>query len=199
MYSNQSVVVLTEDLVEISLGNFDAATFSKQTVEIVLVLSAACRESFWYKDGRRVAAARVDDDGGGGALSAPTTAAAGGVKYTASIDDDGIVHTLVVDDVGVPDGGIYTFRVPRSVEEPEPAVAEKDGQPTAETAAVSYRLEGSEHSANVTALMRGFEREVAETTAGSESLAGSGGDARAELHGTAADSCSNVLPDDASC
>ena len=132
-----------------SLGILDDVKFTHQTVEVVIVLSAPCDNSIWLKDGRRVA---PSDHPLGRALHRYH----GGTshvrpKYDASVDESGLVHTLVVSDVRVEDGGIYTFRVGRPGDGDDGDWLSGTSQST-----LRYRIEGSDDSANVQALMRGL-------------------------------------------
>jgi hypothetical protein len=130
----------------VSQGILDDVKFSHQTVEFIIVLSAPSGDGVWFKDGRRVAPSEHPlvqaVEHSYRKRNSQTKS-----KFSASVEESGQVHKLVVNDVHVEDEGIYTFRV---------RLPDECGDQALAKARVRYRIEGSTDQANVAALMKGL-------------------------------------------
>ena len=83
----------TEALTDVSLGIFDGAQFTSPTVEFRVLLTQPSADCVWLKDGRPVGGRRG--------------------KYSMTVKQSGLVHTMIVADIQSSDAGVYTIKLRR--------------------------------------------------------------------------------------
>lgn len=85
-------ILSSEALQDVARGKLDRVRYSKQTVEFIILLMEPTAESKWLKDGEPILP---------------------GSKYEMTVEPDGSLHMLTINDVQQTDEGIYTFMVLR--------------------------------------------------------------------------------------